>query len=403
MFKFVHIADTHLDSVILSDKNNRDLILDSVEKSFKAAVNLCIEENCDALMISGDLFDDDHLTFRTELMLRDSFDRLNQKDICVFYCLGNHDPKSSKLRKFKLGGNVHVFDDESPESIEVKDAEGKLIGIVAGVGYSAPRVEENLAKKFKIPKIDADVPVVGMLHTSLDIGGEKVYSPCTYNDLAALPFDYWALGHIHKTTVYGDDRPAVFPGCTCGRDFGETGPKGAYLVSLDKKGVSTYEFKELADIKWYDIEVDGFEEADDAAAMQKICTDKINAQVDENSICFVRLSLKGQCPLYEHFDEEARADLQDSLTKVTGTSVTLVNSLSSVINPDEYLGDRHLLSIALQMAKDVKNNDELKNEIIEIINEQYKGLDGGDSPEYIQSLLQNIDKRLCEVMIKQED
>ena len=122
-----------------------------------------------ALMISGDLFDDDHLTFRTELMLRDSFDRLNQKDICVFYCLGNHDPKSSKLRKFKLGGNVHVFDDESPESIEVKDAEGKLIGIVAGVGYSAPRVEENLAKKFKIPKIDADVPVVGMLHTSLDI------------------------------------------------------------------------------------------------------------------------------------------------------------------------------------------------------------------------------------------
>ena len=88
---------------------------------------------------------------------------------------------------------------------------------------------------------------------------------------------------------------------------------------------------------------------------------------------------------------------------MTGTSVTLVNSLSSLINPDEYLGDRHLLSIALQMAKDAKNSDELKNEIIEIINEQYKGLDGGDSPEYIQSLLQNIDRRLCEVMIKQED
>lgn len=403
MFKFIHIADAHLDSVIVSDRNNKDLILDAVEKAFKAAVNLCIEEKCDALLISGDLFDDDYLSFKTELMLRDSFDRLDKKDICVFYCLGNHDPKSSKLRKFKLGSNVHVFEDEIPESVEVTDEGGRVIGIVTGVGYSTPHITENLAKKFIIPEQEIDVPVVGMLHTSLDVGGEKIYSPCKPEDLSGYPFDYWALGHIHKTTVYGQDKPAIFPGCICGRDFGETGEKGAYLVTLDKEGVSSYEFKALADIAWYDLEVDGFDDADDAGSMRTICLESMANEIDENKVNFVRLKLKGQCPMYEHFDEEARVDLQESLTMQSGASVTLINNLTSFINPQDYVDDMHLLSIALDMAKDIKDNDELKAQVLAIVEEQYKGLDGMDADEYVNSLFENIERRLCEVMIKQED
>ena len=146
---------------------NKNLILDALERAFKNAVNLCIDEKCDALLISGDLFDDDFLSFKTELMLRESFKRLYSRNIPVFYCLGNHDPKSSKLRKVKLGDNVYIFDSETPQRYEIANKDGTLKAVITGVGYSASNVEENLAKKFSKVKEKSNVPVVAMLHTSL--------------------------------------------------------------------------------------------------------------------------------------------------------------------------------------------------------------------------------------------
>jgi len=402
MFKFVHIADCHLDSAIVSNEKDKKLILEEMENAFRASVNLCIEENCHALLISGDLFDDEHLSFKTELMLRECFDRLAKKNIKVFYCLGNHDPRSSKIRKFKLGDNVHIFDNEEPEIVQVTDSRGNVIGLVTGVGYSTKHVDYNLAKKFKLHNTNVDAPIVGMLHTSLDVGGDAKYAPCKYDDLLKHNYDYWALGHIHKTLVYGNDRPAVFPGCTCGRDFGETGKKGGYLVELDKDRPSKYEFIELAQIEWYDKKVDGFDEANEANDMLNICQMKINNNANDSKTNIVRLTLSGQCPIYDCLSDEALDDLQESLSRSAGAKVTLVNKLSSLINPQDYINDKHLLAIALNMAKDAKEDDELKAQIIEIIDEKYKGLDGGDKEEYVDSLFDNIDKRLCDVMIKQD-
>ncbi|MEX1377994.1 MAG: DNA repair exonuclease [Eubacteriales bacterium] len=400
MFKFVHIADSHLDSPIVSNEKYREVIMEEAQRAFKAAITLCIDEKCNALLICGDLFDDDHLSFKTELMLRDSFEKLKKNGIEVFYSLGNHDPKSSKLRKFKLGENVHVFDSEEPETIEANDADGNVLGTVTGVGYPTKHVDYNLSNNFRNIGKDNTVPSVAMLHTSLDIGGEKVYAPCTYEDLAVLDYDYWALGHIHKTTVYGQEKPAIFPGCTCGRHFAETGSKGGYLVTLQKDAPPKAEFVELAGITWYDVVADGFDEATDAGDMFDICAGKIMETVNESKINFIRLTLVGQCPMYEKLSMDDIEDLENSLTKHTSTGVALVNKLESVINPDDYINDKHLLSIALSMAKEIKENPELKAQVMEILEGEYKGLDGGSSDEYIESLFENVSSRLCDVMIK---
>ena len=400
MFKFVHIADSHLDSPVTSNEKYREVIMDEGQRAFKSAINLCIDEKCNALLISGDLFDDDHLSFKTELMLRDSFERLKKNGIDVFYCLGNHDPKSSKLRKFKLGDNVHLFDSEEAKTIEVHDAEENVVGTVTGVGYPTKHVDYNLSNNFRNINKDNTVPSVAMLHTSLDIGGDKVYAPCTYEDLSLLDYDYWALGHIHKTTVYGQEKPAVFPGCTCGRHFAETGAKGGYLVAMEKGAPPKLEFAELAGITWYDVVADGFDEAADAGDMFDVCAGKIADTVNDSKINFVRLSMTGQCPMFEKLTPEDIADLENSLTKHTSTGVALVNKLESVINPEDYINDKHLLSIALSMAKEIKDNAELKAQVLEILEGEYKGLDGGSSDEYVDSLLEDISSRLCDVMIR---
>ncbi len=402
MFKFVHIADAHLDSAISSDKKNKAFILEALERAFKNAVNLCIDEKCDALLISGDLFDDDFLSFKTELMLRESFKKLGSRNIAVFYCLGNHDPKSSKLRKVKLGENVYTFDSENPKRYEIKNSEGSLKAVIAGVGYSNSHMEENLAKRFSKADKKQRVPYVGMMHTSLDKDGSKVYAPCTLDDLNQAGFDYWALGHVHKNRQYGSDKPAVYPGCICGRDFGETGEKGGYLVSLDENGIVSVEFKELADIAWHDIETAGFEDAKDAADMQEVCVKKISAVSDGNKTNFIRLSLQGACPIYELFNDEALRDLEDDLCSVTGSNITLINNLTSALNPGDYINDKHLLSIALGMAKKMDSDGELTEQVVKTAETNYKGFDGGNSKEYIEELLDDIDIKLCEVMIKSD-
>lgn len=401
MFKFVHIADSHLDSAIVSNAKYKDLILASMEKAFKESINICIEQNCDALIISGDLFDDEHLSFKTELMLRESFNRLAKKDICVFYCLGNHDPKTSKIRRFKLGDNVHVFDNEEPLAVNVTDENDVIIGVVAGAGYTNKHVKENIANNF--PDLVRDVPIVGMLHTSLDIGGDKVYAPCSVEDLQKYSYDYWALGHIHKSSFIEGDGPIVFPGCPSGRHWGETGPKGVYLVTLDKDAKSTYEFIELSEIRWHELEVDGFEAVSDANAMQEVCIAKLKEELDDTKTNFARVTLRGKCGMYSHFGDEQLSDLQDSLSEHTNASITLINKMSSIINPEDYTNDKHLLSIALDLSDQIKADTDLKNEVLEIIKDKYKGLDGGNEEEYIDSLLEDMKQTICDVMIKQED
>lgn len=403
MFKFVHIADTHLDSAIKSNQENQELIIKEIQRAFESSVDLCIDEKCHAFLISGDLFDDERLSYKTEIMLRESFDRLAKHNIKVFYCLGNHDSKASKIRRFKLGDNVHIFDSETVESVNVKNEQGKIIAVVAGVGYSNKHVSENLSKNFAQVRGHLDIPVVAMLHTSLDIGGEKNYSPCTYEDLSQHPFDYWALGHIHKSELYGKNKVAVFPGCTCGRDFGETGKKGAYLVTLNKDGVSKYDFMELANITWHDEVISGLEDAGEINDMVDICVKKISEITDESKINFIRITLSGQCTMHHAFNDEARIEMQEALSRRTSAKVTVRDNLSSLINPNDYINDKHLLSVALNMAEQAKNDSGLRDEILDIVKLNYKGLDGEENGEYVNSLLENIQSKLCDVMIKQED
>ena len=57
--KFIHMADLHLDTPLVSLKNNRDLIKKrrtEQKQEFRDVINIAKNENIDFLFISGDLF-----------------------------------------------------------------------------------------------------------------------------------------------------------------------------------------------------------------------------------------------------------------------------------------------------------------------------------------------------------
>ena len=68
-YRFVHTADIHLDSPLrslaLRDPDLAELIGNASRQAFRNIIDLCIDEQVDALLLAGDLYDGDQTSMKT--------------------------------------------------------------------------------------------------------------------------------------------------------------------------------------------------------------------------------------------------------------------------------------------------------------------------------------------------
>ena len=231
-FRFIHTADIHLDSPLrsLSLRNPElaELIGDATRQALVAIVDLCLDEEVDALVIAGDLYDGEQTSMKTARFLADQMQRLDQAGIATFIIRGNHDALSKITQELVLPPSVKVFGGRA-EAIEL--TRGGLDVVLHGLSFARPQAPEPLLPKFK-PPIEAAVNI-GIMHTSLaGAPGHDVYAPCNVVDLHAAGFDYWALGHIHQRSDHAGGRRVIMPGMPQGRDINEGGAKSVSLVTV---------------------------------------------------------------------------------------------------------------------------------------------------------------------------
>lgn len=254
-FRFLHAADVHLDSPLIGLSRYEGIPLDEVRGATRAAfdnlVTRAIDARVDFVVIAGDLFDGDWKDMSTGLYFARAMGLLDKAGIPVFTLAGNHDAASVLSRNVVLPGNVHQF---SSRKVETHIIEG--IGVALhGHSFANSAVLENLAAGY--PRAVEHMFNIGVLHTALGgRPGHAGYAPCTLDDLRARGYDYWALGHVHSFEVVCDDPHVVFPGNVQGRNIRETGPKGAVLVEVSDRQVTSIESVELDVIRWARVEVD---------------------------------------------------------------------------------------------------------------------------------------------------
>lgn len=242
-FRFVHAADIHLDSPLrtlaLRDEDAARLIGEASREALRRIVDICLEEQVDALVLAGDLYDGGQTSMKTALFLAAQLHRLNEADIRVYLIRGNHDAESKITRELSLPPNVHLFSGHATP-VEAPRPAGAIPVFLHGLSFAKPHAPDSLLPKFKPPV--AGAINIGILHTSLGGSeGHDSYAPCSVADLDAHGFDYWALGHIHKRTVYQGRATVVMPGNPQGRDINEAGPRSVTLVSIDDDGGVTLE------------------------------------------------------------------------------------------------------------------------------------------------------------------
>lgn len=279
MIRFIHTADIHFG---MENYGKIDPVtgIHSRLLDFKKSLDICIDyaikEHVDLFVFAGDAYKTAHPTPTQQKLLLDSFMKLYQAKIPTVIVVGNHDNPLSfgKANALDIFAHLpidgfHVFSKPDAITIETKSGPVQIVGIpwpnrhnlainsahalssaselTRHISESLVHIIDQLAKT-----LDAKVPaiLVGHLTVSAGIfsGSEKraVYGQDPIllpSQLAITPFDYVALGHLHRFQNVNPKGliPIVYSGSIDRIDFGERKEeKGFCDVRINNKQDTTF-------------------------------------------------------------------------------------------------------------------------------------------------------------------
>ena len=282
--RFIHTADLHLGSSlhytgVPSTRIKR--ILDSaVIDSFKRICNIALDYEVDFMLISGDLFDKKQQSITANEIFYEQCQRLNEKGINIYAISGNHDSNWETNRLFDLPENLYLMSSDRVEVKEIKDSQGSKLANILGQSYRGKADSRKMYSFYNPP--DQIGWNIGLLHSQLDPSNNN-YVPCTYQDLCSKDdLHYWALGHIHQSQILKETNPAiVYSGIPQGRDFGEPGVGGCFLVDLIPKQRPEIKFIPTSSVVWKEITINLREDKPDNPRNLEELRDKIENRAEK--------------------------------------------------------------------------------------------------------------------------
>ena len=411
--RFLHAADVHLDSPCSSRSETvRQKLRDASRLAFRRLVDLALAERVDAVLIAGDLFDDERLSFQTERFLLEQLHRLDSKEIPVVYATGNHDPGRAGLRSVELPwpGNVTIARDRTPVRIAIEGAgresgDRELRGMVTAAGHETATERGDLSTVFQTP--EGRLAEVAVLHTQVvDSPGSAAhqsYAPSQLDGLRGSGHDYWALGHVHKRSVLCEHPGIHYSGNLQGRTYGERGAKGCLLVEVKPGAPPDVEFKKLAPIQWEDVEIRDPSQATTLDALiETIAEGWEGVTGGENETDWIgRIRVSGATPLWRELSGDDDQDhLREELAYRLGLlDLTLeIGSVYPQVRADEHRAREDVLGEALRLVHDLHTGGA---SLTGLSPEQLTGLDEPERlREYVAELLDTGEAEVLSRMLK---
>ena len=214
MVKFAHLADVHLGGW------KQPPLQELNTQSFKKALEICIKEKLDFVLISGDLFDS---AFPQIDVLKETFaefKKLHDAKIPCFLIAGSHDYSVSGktfldvLEKAGFCKNIENFEERNGKII----LNPTIYKGVAIYGYPGKTSSLEISDLRKVVLNDSPgMFKILMLHTVIDKA--KGTLPIDSLETSKLPSaDYYAMGHLHIDFQYDN---FVYPGPIFPNNFQE--------------------------------------------------------------------------------------------------------------------------------------------------------------------------------------
>lgn len=320
MLKFLHISDIHLNSGF-SNKNEiiRMKLKRAIKSSFEQAIKYTIEHNLEGLLVAGDMFDHEFISYEDEKWLKIQLFKLLDNAQKIFYVTGNHDPMNtiSFMRELKSSEYFYHIDSDEVQQIHLISREGTPYHVI-GVGHISKNEQRNLIQKFPVKQ--EDEIWVGIAHASvpsaLSLSGKKDYMATTLNQIEMLNYDYFALGHIHVRQILSDR--IAYSGNLQGLNIKETGFKGGLLITLNRSQTQI-EPVNFQSVLWEDIEIEITPEIEILNDLEALMMETILKIVETTHVAamnlIVRLNLKGHSYVKKsiqditYFEEKLKGEL----------------------------------------------------------------------------------------------
>ncbi len=407
--RILHIADAHLDTPFYGhDKQLRRRLRDSCRNAFQLAVDEAINRDVHAVLIAGDLFDNDQLSFHTERFILDQMERLGEENIAVYYATGNHDPGRANYRAHQLGWpkNVHLFTSTTPTTVVITDRDDQPVAKLTAAGHNSVAEASNLAANFQ--PSDTNLPSIGLLHTQVlsasGAANHDRYAPCSEHDLRAPGFDYWALGHVHLRQQVSEDIPAWYAGNIQGSNPNETGQKGVLYVEIEHGSLPAVEFIPVAPLIWENLNIVCREDVDDLRTLTAFLETEIRSRLtlSDGKEHLLRLELTGQTPLADEIVEEENLE---ELTQSVKNATDLLwlemrpHILVLPVDIESYQDRPTVLGEVLHLLDEAKED----NGILQQLSPDPLAQNSEDNLAYLRSLLDGADIHAASLLVDKDN
>jgi len=265
-----------------------------LQQSFHRIIDAAEGQNADALFLAGDLFDDPYMPLQE---MEKIFHKLSELDCEVFLLIGNHDVflQNASYQNLLKGKNIHLFS-QNEYKVETKDA------IVFGLN-TRDFTEERLKKIAQ--EAESEKNTVLLLHGDVTNKQDDHYLT-DIKTLESLPFDYIALGHIHKHAFLRSH--IAYSGNPEPLDFSETEEKGYIEGTLENKRLDArFVPMQKRRFRLREVTLSGTETFVDIVEAIKRAVKEEERRND-----FIRVVVKGEI---DHTDELDVKKLQDQLSE----------------------------------------------------------------------------------------
>ncbi|MBC7091610.1 MAG: DNA repair exonuclease [Nitrososphaeria archaeon] len=255
MHKFAHLADCHLGA-------NKEPVLQKLEmNAFKTALDKCIEEEVDFIIISGDLF---HVNIPDMKVTNEAVKKMKEvrdRGIPIYVIYGSHDYSPNETSMVDVLDSAGLI----KKIVKVEEKEGglklefftdpKTSAKLAGISARKAGLEKNYFEILDRESLEKENGFkIFVFHSAITELKPEYLAEMESIPVSLLPrgFDYYAGGHIHQHAnirLPGYERIVypgpLFAGYPRDLELSAKGEKrGFYIISFDEK---------VRDIKFVDI------------------------------------------------------------------------------------------------------------------------------------------------------
>jgi len=315
--RFLHTGDFHLDSAFgargavasqLCRQRQRELL--------KRVFRLAKSEECDMVLIAGDLLDTLFVSPDTQKACISVFADFEKP---IIIAPGNHDyyTDGGFYASKDMPKNVYVFN--SPE-LQYFDFPTLKV-TVAGYAFTSPALLRSpLCEVGRQREQSADILLL-CAHADVNSPTSR-YAPVTEGDLSRHGFDYIALGHVHNPNAEYLGGRAIYCGFPEGRAFDELGEGGVYVVDIgsDRKASVTRHKTSRVRYVSENLTLEGVSDAEQINELIKEKLDELGA----DAYTHVRLELEGVINLDTEIDTaQIEKSFAECLASIEITDATL--------------------------------------------------------------------------------